>query len=130
MFPLPFDAKPSDGLLELPARDVVDGLALAQAALDARPTVKSGLQELLNEPVDPKLDEFLDALLSLKDAFLDLWVTEAAHQMIQGNDARTAAAVATLDRQERPPQPARHGDTASGLDICPAGGLDHATRPR
>ena len=104
--PLPFDADPPAGITEvLPARDVVDGLALAEAWAKDPGKLISDLEALTNQPVDPPLNPFLDALTDLKDAFLDLWVSEATHQMIRGNEARMSAAIATLDRQERPPEP-------------------------
>lgn len=104
--PLPFDSDArAEASEELLARDVVDGLALAEAWKTDRSRLLQELTELVGRPLDPPPDRFLEALTDLHDAFLDLWVTEAAHQMVQGNVARTAAAVATLDRQERPPEP-------------------------
>jgi len=103
--PLPFDADPPSGSTEaLPPRDVVDGLALALAWKNDRDTLTPQIQAEEPGPID-SLVPFLHALIDLHDAFLDLWVTEAAHQMVQGNEPRMAAAIATLDRQERPPEP-------------------------
>lgn len=106
LYPLPFDAEPAGGVQEsLPPRDVVDGLALAQAWKTTRDQVLEKLKQPPASLLDPDPTQFLDALVDLHDAFLDLWVTEAAHQMVQGNTARMAASLATLDRQERPPEP-------------------------
>lgn len=104
--PLPFDADPPAGITEaLPARDVVDGLALAEAWESNEAQLLDALEALTNGPIDPPLNDVFKALVDLKDAFLDLWVSEAAHQMILGNQPRMTAALATLDRQERPPEP-------------------------
>ena len=95
--PMPLDADPAaatDG--DVVPRDVVDGLALAEAWAADRTGLLSALEQLVGKPLDPPPDRFLDALGDLHDAFLDLWVTEAAHQLAQGNAARTAAAVANF----------------------------------
>lgn len=85
------------------ARDVVDGLALLagyrEQGIDAisPPTVPAADR--------PKVKVFIDDLADLIDAVSDLLLGESVYQLVGGNLDGSAAAMAALDKQTRPPEP-------------------------
>jgi hypothetical protein len=95
----------TDGNVTLPteaiaARDVVDGVAL----LERWRTGRSGVLDTITAAgaeraaVAAEIDRLADAL----DAVSDLMVAESVYQTTIGNSERARAALAVLDRQERP----------------------------
>jgi len=86
-------------------RDVVDGVTLLERWRNERATVLSRLT--LPPGADAAgLSAELDRLADLWDAASDVMMAEAVYQTVQGNYERAGAVLATLDRQERPPEPA------------------------
>jgi hypothetical protein len=85
------------------ARDVVDGVALLERWRDDRGAVLAGLGVASADraPVATVLDD----VATTYDAVSDLLVAEAVHQTVLGNYERAGAALAAVDRQERPPDP-------------------------
>jgi hypothetical protein len=85
------------------ARDVIDGLALVTAyraqGIDAisPATVPAGDR--------PKVRALIDDLVDLIDAVSDLLLGESVYQLVGGNLDGSAAAMAALDKQTRPPEP-------------------------
>jgi hypothetical protein len=86
------------------ARDVVDGVAL----LERWRASESGVLDALNvsgiaerSAVSAELNRLADTL----DAVSDLLVAESVYQTTAGNPERARAALAVLDRQERPIEP-------------------------
>lgn len=94
---------PAEGI---PAHDVVDGLALARMWLKDPAVPLARLEKVLGRLLSgtdrTALEGHLARLADILDAFGDLWVTEAVHQLVRGNTARSAAAMAVVDRQEKP----------------------------
>ena len=114
--PHPTDAAPGGGggpgdvsADSIPARDVVDGLALARMWMADKAKPLAELARALGHPVPlgdvAPLSGHLAQLADVFDAFGDLWTTEAVHQLARGNTARSAAAMAVVDRQEKPADP-------------------------
>jgi hypothetical protein len=111
--PHPADVGHAAGPQEaIAARDVVDGQRLAEMWRGDRAALLSKVAPLMQPPIAvvPRpdvapLEVALDRLVALFDAFLDLWTCESVHQLARGNRDRAAAALAVIDRQERPPEP-------------------------
>jgi hypothetical protein len=97
-------ANPPDEPAEtIAARDVVDGVRLLERWEKERSTLLNGL-----DPTGTEQDQLvaqLDALAHVYDAVADLLVSETVYQTVLGNYERAGAALAALDRQERPPTP-------------------------
>jgi hypothetical protein len=97
---------PTQGAAEsIAARDVVDGVALAErwrkhddllAALPAQLAITGAERPLLIDA----LNELSDAL----DAVNDVLISEGVYQTVRGNFERAGAALSALDRQTRPPE--------------------------
>lgn len=99
----------------LAARDVVDGVGLLERWRTEGPALFDALQQYVAWPPPPAevfvmppeaerriLAEELDRLADCYDAVADVLVAEAVHQNVLGNRERAGAALAALDRQERP----------------------------
>ncbi|PXA67078.1 hypothetical protein [Cryobacterium arcticum] len=107
--PHPFDGTAATVASDaIPAHDVVDGVALAALYLQ-RPEEALDRITAAGAVIAPSdrttLLRYLGRLADLFDAMSDLWTTEAVYQLVRGNAARSAAASAVIDRQERPPEP-------------------------
>ncbi len=104
------DLTPTVGPQEaIAARDVVDGQRLAELWRERRDAVFNDLAAFMQPPNVALEDRNaltvqLDRLVDLFDSFLDLWTCESVHQIVRGNLDRAAAALAVVDRQERPPE--------------------------
>jgi len=96
-------APPAGASETLAARDVVDGVALLQAWRDQQAALFTRLVPAPDANDTPLLADELNRLTDLYDAVADLMVAEAVHQNVLGNNDRAGAAIAALDRQERPP---------------------------
>jgi len=93
------------------ARDVVDGVALL-AEWESKPddvvkklnaTLGTLTQPSSVSPDDRKtLDDVIQDALDLADSVSDLLLAEGAHQIVQGNPVRAAAAMAVADKQALP----------------------------
>src|SRR6185369_7401041 len=93
------------------ARDVVDGVALL-AEWESKPddvvkklnaTLGTLIQPSSMSPDDRKtLDDVIQDALDLADSVSDLLLAEGAHQIVQGNPVRAAAAMAVADKQALP----------------------------
>ena len=85
------------------ARDVVDGVRLAERWRDERATLLDtlGASATERDALSAELDRLEDAL----DAVSDVLVAEAVYQNVLGNPERAGAALAALDRQDRPVSP-------------------------
>lgn len=98
------------------ARDVVDGVAL----LDRW---RKGPGQLLAAIKDPapsaaqaqQIEAELQRLDQMLDAVSDVLISESVFQTVLGNYERAGAALAALDRQERPPEPQVVRTPRSGL---------------
>ena len=107
------DPTPAAGPQEaIAARDVVDGQRLAEQWRERRDAVFTDLAPLMEPPLGSvpaddrtALGAALDQLVDLFDAFLDLWTSESVYQLARGNPERAGAALAVIDRQDRPPEP-------------------------
>jgi hypothetical protein len=102
-YPLrPTGAGPDTGE-DIDARDVVDGVRLVdeyrKGGIDGvSPVNVPGADRTQIKPV-------IDALIDQLDAVSDLLVAESVHQLVGGNVDGSAAAMAALDKQARPPEP-------------------------
>lgn len=85
------------------ARDVVDALAMLQAVRTDAATALTlpGLGAAERGTIRGVLDDLAD----LFDAVSDLLLAESVHQLVGGDPEASAAALATLDQQQRPPEP-------------------------
>jgi hypothetical protein len=85
------------------ARDVVDGIAL----LERWRASESGVLDAINVPGTqrPAVAAELNRLADTLDAVSDLLVAETVYQTTAGSPERARAALAVLDRQERPIEP-------------------------
>nr|WP_315186619.1 hypothetical protein [uncultured Albidiferax sp.] len=114
-FPLrPAGATPQDEASEsIAARDVVDGVRLMDAYRTARAAGTAfkvpGVPDALLLP-HAAIAVLIDDLLEQMDAVSDLLVSESVYQMVGGNLDGAGAAMMTLDKQTRPPEP-RVADT-------------------
>ena len=114
-FPLrPAGATPQDEASEsIAARDVVDGVRLMDAYRTARAAGTAfkvpGVPDALLLP-NAAIAVLIDDLLEQMDAVSDLLVSESVYQMVGGNLDGAGAAMMTLDKQTRPPEP-RVADT-------------------
>jgi hypothetical protein len=100
------DAELTEPVEAIAARDVVDGVALLERwrAAGGREAVltAAGVLATHRARVSAVIDEVDDAL----DAVADLLLSESVYQTVLGNQERARAALAALDRQERPVRPA------------------------
>jgi hypothetical protein len=94
---------PEEPVETIAARDVVDGVRLLERWENERATLLTELDATGDERT--RLTALLDALADVYDAVADLLVAESVHQTVLGNYERAGAALAALDRQERPPEP-------------------------
>ncbi|MFO7178049.1 MAG: hypothetical protein DIU78_005035 [Pseudomonadota bacterium] len=107
LLPLRSDAPPSgtEPTESIAVRDVVDGVALVTRFRAGEDLIG----KLETEPPTPTerraLESALAELADTFDAYGDLMLVEAVHQSVQGNYERAGAALAALDRLERPPEP-------------------------
>ncbi|WP_367847067.1 hypothetical protein [Rhodoferax sp. WC2427] len=114
-YPLrPAGASPQDEASEsIAARDVVDGVRLMDAYRTARAAGTAfkvpGVPDALLLP-HAEIAVLIDDLLEQMDAVSDLLVSESVYQMVSGNLDGAGAAMMTLDKQTRPPEP-RVADT-------------------
>ncbi len=109
--PHPADSAAVSGAQEsIAARDVVDGQTLAEKWHKERDAIFDVIGTLTEPPGTvaaqdrDALRAHLDGLVRLADAFGDLWMGESVYQLVRGNTERQAAAIAVMDRQERPPE--------------------------
>jgi hypothetical protein len=129
--PLPEDAgpEPTGPVEEVAARNVVDGLALAE--LD--PAGRTALLEAAGVPADHRaaVTGELLALSDALDAVGDLLMAESVFQAVLGNAERAAAALDVLDRQGPIPDPGvlKTPRTGSGQGHRVLLSLDHRTPP-
>ncbi|MGP4091953.1 hypothetical protein ACTWQJ_47430, partial [Streptomyces sp. KR55] len=85
------------------AHDVVDGVRLVQAWRDNKAAVLAGMKVA---PADrTAVSAVLNDLAVTWDAVGDVLVSESVYQTVLGNPERAGAALAALDKQERPPEP-------------------------
>jgi hypothetical protein len=109
----PAGAAPTDESSEaIGARDVVDGVALLDAWETDPDAVRLRLDQALahlEEPAPPvdiadwgKVTAIVADAIDLADSVSDLLMAEGAHQIMQGNLDRAAAAMAVADKQTLP----------------------------
>ena len=105
---------------QIAARDVTDGARLIDAYRQAGsvPAMLAAIaaappQLVLTADEQAKLKLILDDLLDQMDAVADLLMAESVFQMAGGNLDAAAAAMQSLDKQERPPE-TRVADTPHG----------------
>ena len=106
-YPLnPAGAGPGDEPAEsVAARDVVDGVRLMDAYRTTRPSFNiPGVPAALTQP-GGAMAGFIDDLLDQMDSVSDLLISESVFQMVGGNMDAAGAAMMTLDKQTRPPEP-------------------------
>ncbi|WP_394788312.1 hypothetical protein [Rhodoferax sp.] len=106
-FPLrPAGADSSDEAKEsIAARDVVDGVRLMDAYRNAKASFKvSGVPAALTQQ-GGAIALCIEDLLEQMDAVSDLLISESVYQMVGGNLDGAGAAMMTLDKQTRPPEP-------------------------
>ena len=106
-YPLnPAGAGPADEPAEaVAARDVVDGVRLMDAYRKARPGFTiPGVPAALTQ-AGGAIAGFIDDLLDQMDSVSDLLISESVFQMVGGNMDAAGAAMMTLDKQTRPPEP-------------------------
>jgi hypothetical protein len=96
----PAEAGPTEAIA---ARDVVDGVALLQRWRNNRAAVLTGLGVVTGDR--PAVSTVLDDVAATYDAVGDVLVAEAVHQSVLGNYERAGAALAAVDKQQRPPEP-------------------------
>jgi hypothetical protein len=117
---------PAAGPVEaIAARDVVDGVALLERWRDGQAAVLSGLGVAVADR--PAVSAVLDEVAATYDAVGDVLVAEAVHQTVLGNYERAGAALAAVDKQQRPPEPEvirtpRTGVTYTQKVLVAAGG--------
>ncbi|MEU1818816.1 hypothetical protein ABZ543_27045 [Streptomyces roseifaciens] len=98
--PAPVGPGPQEAIA---AHDVVDGVRLLQAWRDNRTAVLAGMKVA---PADRQaVSAVFDDLAVTWDAVGDVLVSESVYQTVLGNPERAGAALAALDKQERPPEP-------------------------
>lgn len=106
-YPLrPAGASSSDEPKEsIAARDVVDGVRLMDAYRNAKATFSvPGVPPALTQQ-GGAIAGFIEELLEQMDAVSDLLISESVYQMVGGNLDAAGAAMMTLDKQTRPPEP-------------------------
>jgi hypothetical protein len=106
-FPLnPAGSQASDEPKEsIAARDVIDGVRLMDAYRTARPNFEvPGVPTALTHQ-GGAIAGFIDDLLDQMDSVSDLLISESVFQMVGGNMDGAGAAMMTLDKQTRPPEP-------------------------
>ncbi|MEO7114521.1 MAG: hypothetical protein ABIZ18_01545, partial [Caldimonas sp.] len=87
------------------ARDVVDGVRLMDAYRTAKATFAvPGVPAALTQ-AGGAIAAIIEDLLDQMDSVSDLLVAESVHQMVGGNMEGAGAAMSTLDKQSRPPEP-------------------------
>jgi len=96
-------ADDEDAQETIAAQHVVDGLRLIERWESDRATLLSKLGA--SAPQQTALAGVLDEVAGAYDAVGDLLVSESVFQAVRGNWERSGAALAALDRQERPPRP-------------------------
>ena len=103
---------PTEPVETVAARDVADGVRLLERWEHERATLLGNvLGAALHGVGAPTAGEreqlaaLLDRLAALYDAVADVLMAETVHQTVLGNYERAGAALAALDRQERPPDP-------------------------
>lgn len=101
------ESPPSETSERIPARDVVDGLAL-RAALGGATTAATIPWASLPAVASPDRDAFAACLLQLDgdvDATADLMLAESVYQAVQGNTDRASATLAALAGGATLPEP-------------------------
>jgi hypothetical protein len=84
-------------------RDVTDGVRLVA---EYRAKKAAAISALIKPATElPRVAAKIDTLIDLMDAVSDLLVAESVHQLVGGNLDASAAAMAVLDQQQRPPEP-------------------------
>ena len=127
----------NDAMESVGARDVVDGVALLAAweadravvfnTLNSRLAALTSAGALLSPDDQLQLTRALDAAADLADSVSDLLLAEGMHQIVQGQPARAAAAMAVADKQALPIEP-QFGRTPRGgasytqrlVAVCPS----------
>jgi hypothetical protein len=88
------------------AHDVADGVALVRMWMKDNALPLAKLEAVIKHSLPAgdreALKRHLTQLADIFDAFSDLWTAEAVHQLMRGNMSRSAAAMAVVDRQEKP----------------------------
>jgi hypothetical protein len=102
-YPLkPTQAGPETGE-DISARDVIDGVRLVD---EYRKGGIGGVSPATVPAADrSQIEPVIKGLIDQLDAVSDLLVAESVHQLVGGNVDGSAAAMATLDKQTRPPEP-------------------------
>lgn len=112
------DADLPEPVESIAARDVVDGVALLEKwrAPDGRAAVLAGIGVLAAHVSG--VSAVLDAADDLLDAVGDVLLSEAVYQTVAGNQDRAGAALAALDRQQRPVAPEVVQSPRSGTTVA------------
>ncbi len=112
------DADLSEPVESIAARDVVDGVALLEKwrAPGGRDAVLAGIGILGQQ--GSGVSAVLDAADDLLDAVGDVLLSEAVYQTVAGNQDRAGAALAALDRQQRPVAPEVVQSPRSGTTVA------------
>lgn len=130
---------PGQSVESIAARDVVDGVALLDkwrkdgaALFNQQPIAAQNPTAAEKTAIGDELNRLADVL----DAASDVLIAESLYQTVLGNYERAGAAVAALDRQERPVEPAvvRTPRTGQGyaqrvMVLLSEGGLPPAWAP-
>ena len=85
------------------ARDVVDGVQLLELWREDRAAVFTRAAVAVSDR--DAVAAVLDSLASTYDAVGDVLVAESVYQTVLGNYERAGAAMAAIDKQQRPPDP-------------------------
>jgi hypothetical protein len=121
------DAVVDDATIEqLEARNVVDGLALAEhVERTGETSYPFGLTGLANanEAQRKVIDDEVDRLRDARDAVADLALAESVHQATQGNFDRAGATLAAYSGGHTPPEPDVVRTPASGVPLTHRIGL-------
>jgi hypothetical protein len=99
----PGDAAVTQPAESIAARDVVDGVALLEKRRAGEDAILNAIAVSGSERI--AVSEELARLADALDAVSDLLVAESVYQTTAGNPERARAALAVLDRQERPVEP-------------------------
>ncbi|MDO9356357.1 MAG: hypothetical protein Q7T55_21850, partial [Solirubrobacteraceae bacterium] len=86
------------------ARDVIDGVRLVNEYQTSGRDINAVSPLKVPLADRPLVKPWVDDLIDLMDSVSDLLVAESVHQIVGGNLEAAGAAMATLDKQTRPPE--------------------------
>ncbi|KQW36935.1 hypothetical protein [Rhizobacter sp. Root404] len=89
---------------KISARDVIDGVRLVGEYQSNGRSIDAVSPALVPGADRAKVKPWIDDLIDLMDSVSDLLVAESVHQIVGGNLEAAGAAMATLDKQTRPPE--------------------------